>query len=91
MALKKIFPQEVFPFWDFIKLFPLNTFSDYVHAHQARLLMKNVFQIPAMRFLQFWGTYRGHASQKPLTSDLKQKFYYPRRPGIFRKDINGRP
>jgi hypothetical protein len=27
--------------------------------------------------MQFWGTYRGFAEQGPLTSQLKQTFYYP--------------
>jgi hypothetical protein len=34
--------------------------------------------------MQFWGTFRGFAQQGPITSQLKQTFYYPR--GLKRYD-----
>ncbi len=81
--MRSIYPQETFTFFDFIKLFLLNTLSDYIHALQDSVLMKNLLSIPAMRLFQFWGTYRGYNFRKPILSDLKQRFYYPRRPDIF--------
>ena len=29
------------------------------------------------RLMQLWGTYRGFAQREPVSSALKQKFYYP--------------
>ena len=85
MALREIYPQESFTFIDFMKLFHLNALSDYIHAYQDGRLFGNVMDILFMRFLQFLGTYRGHARPKPLSSDLKIKFYYPRRPHLFER------
>jgi rhamnosyltransferase len=83
IAMRSIYPQETFTFFDFIKLFTLNTLSDYIHAIQDNVLIKNLLGIPAMRLFQFWGTYRGYNFRKPILSDLRQRFYYPRRTNIF--------
>jgi len=78
IALKQILPQEHFTLWDWIRLFISNTFSDYYHAYHDRTLLANWRSIPTFRFMQFWGTYQGFARRGPLTSQLKQTFYYPR-------------
>lgn len=83
IAMKTIYPQETFTLIDFIKLFILNTLSDYIHALHDSVLIKNIFSIPTMRLIQFLGTYRGYNFTKPLLSDLKQRFYYPRRTDIL--------
>ena len=83
IAMRSIYPQETFTFFDFIKLFTLNTLSDYIHAFKDAAFIKNLLNIPAMRLFQFWGTYRGYNFRKPILSDLRQKFYYPRRTNIF--------
>ncbi len=82
-AMKTIYPHETFTFIDFIKLFTLNTLSDYVHAAQDGVFLKNLIAIPAMRFYQFWGTFRGYDFKKPLQGDLRYKFYYPEKPALF--------
>ena len=78
IALKQISPQESFNLWDFIRLFISNTFSDYFHAFHDRVLGENLADIPLFRFMQFWGTYNGFSRHTPITSQLKQAFYYPR-------------
>jgi rhamnosyltransferase len=83
IAMRSIYPQETFTFFDFIKLVTLNTLSDYIHALQDSVFIKYLLSIPAMRLFQFWGTYRGYNFRKPILSDLKQRFYYPRRTDIF--------
>jgi len=83
IAMRSIYPQETFTFIDLIKLCTLNTLSDYIHALQDSVLMKNLLSIPVMRLFQFWGTYRGYNFRKPILSDLRQRFYYPRRTNIF--------
>jgi hypothetical protein len=37
-------------------------------------------EILRFRWMQFWGTYRGFATAGPLTGQLKEAFYYPRKP-----------
>jgi rhamnosyltransferase len=84
IAMKMINPHVTFTFYETVKLFFLNTLSDYFHAVQDRKLVHNLTCIPLMRLLQFWGTYRGHNFKRLVSSDLKQKFYYPRKHDFFK-------
>lgn len=77
IAFKRIFPQEHFNLWDFARLFTANMISDYYHAWHDRVLWSNLVSIPVFRLMQFWGTYQGFVQRGPLTSQLKQTFYYP--------------
>ena len=77
IALKTIFPHESFYFWDFIRMYVQNSFSDCFHAVQRGVLWGNITTIFVFRLMQFWGTYRGFAQHGLVTRQLKQKFYYP--------------
>jgi len=77
IAFKRIFPDERFHFYDFLRLLFSNIFTDYYHAWHDKVFMKNVISIPEFRFMQLWGTYRGFAYQGSVASQLKQTFYYP--------------
>lgn len=77
IALKRIYPQEHFSYWDFAKLFLTNTGADYYHAWHEQRLWQNLWWIPLFRLMQFLGTYRGFAQSGPITSQVKQRFYYP--------------
>ena len=78
MALKRIRPSEHFHIWDLLRLYPLNALSDFRHALRDRVLGRRLWQILWFRWMQFWGTFRGFALSGPLTSQLKEGFYYPR-------------
>ena len=77
IALKHIFPQERFNLWDFVRLSAANVVSDCYHAWHDGVLWRNLSSICVFRLMQFWGTYRGFAQRGPVTSQLKQTFYYP--------------
>ena len=79
IAFKSIFPNEHFHFRDFVRLFLTNVFTDYAHAWREGVLARQWLEIPRFRLMQFWGTYRGVAQCGPITSRLKQRFYYPNR------------
>lgn len=79
IALKYIFPHQTFSFWDFISLLLGNTFSDYSHAWHEQALLRNLWNIPQFRLMQFWGTYQGYHQKEPSNQQLQQTFYYPRR------------
>jgi rhamnosyltransferase len=83
VAMRAIFHLATFTIFDFIKLFMFNIFSDYISALRESFFLQNLAGIPAMRFCQFLGTYRGYHLRKPISGDLRQKFYYPSRPGLF--------
>ncbi len=78
VALRLINPKEQFHFGDFMRLFISNVLSDCWHAFHERVLIKELGGILRFRFMQFWGTYRGFSLSRPLTSQIKQVFYYPR-------------
>jgi rhamnosyltransferase len=78
MAFKQIFPDEEFHLWDFVRLFVTNAVSDSWHAVRARKLFSSLNSILWFRWMQFWGTYQGYRQSGPLTTRLRQTFYYPR-------------
>lgn len=80
IALKRIRPSEHFGLKDFTRLFTSNVVSDLRHAVRDRVLSRSLSGMLAFRFMQFWGTYRGFALSGPVTSGLKQTFYYPSSP-----------
>ena len=80
IALKRIFPQERFSPWDFLRLASANILSDCRQARHDKALWRNLYGILSFRLMQFWGTYRGFARRGPVTSQLKRTFYYPNRP-----------
>lgn len=78
MAFKRIFPEERFHFWDFIRLCTSNIASDLWHATRQGRMIADFSNILWFRFMQFWGTYQGFRRSGPLTDHLRQTFFYPR-------------
>jgi rhamnosyltransferase len=77
IALHRIFPHEHFSLWDLWRLLGGNVINDYHHAWHDHVLWKHLLTIPAFRLMQLGGTYRGFRLRGPVTSRLKQTFYYP--------------
>ncbi|UCG13680.1 MAG: glycosyltransferase [Deltaproteobacteria bacterium] len=77
IALKSILPEERFSLWDLVYLFLSNVISDYYYVRRDGLLRANLSGIPIFRWMQFWGTYRGFRWRGPITTQLREKFYYP--------------
>jgi rhamnosyltransferase len=59
IAFKRIFPNEYFSLWDFVRLFTANVANDWYHAWHDRVLPVQFRSIVVFRLMQFWGTYRG--------------------------------
>ncbi len=78
MSFKRIFPEERFKLWDFLRLFTSNCASDLWQAAKQRVLLANLGSIFWFRLMQFWGTYQGFRHSGPLSWELRQTFYYPR-------------
>jgi rhamnosyltransferase len=79
IALKTIYPEEVFRFSDFLRLFLQNVLSDLNQAWREGVLRGELVGILSFRLMQFWGTYRGFAQRGPVRTELKRTFYYPLR------------
>jgi rhamnosyltransferase len=77
IALKRIYPQEQFHLWDFVRLFVGNAVSDCYHSWKDGVLRRNIKSNLMFRAMQFWGTYRGFNSRGAVTSKLKRRLYYP--------------
>jgi rhamnosyltransferase len=78
MALRRIYPEAHFNFYDFVRLTITNIFSDLWHAARERVLWKNIVSIMWFRFMQFHGTRLGHRETSLLTPQLRETFYYAR-------------
>jgi glycosyltransferase involved in cell wall biosynthesis len=78
MALRKIYPEAHFNFYDFVRLTITNILSDVWHAARERVLWKNLASIVWFRFMQFHGTRIGHRETSLMTPQLRETFYYAR-------------
>ncbi|MBI5953114.1 MAG: glycosyltransferase family 2 protein [Chloroflexi bacterium] len=78
MALRKIYPEAHFNFYDFLRLTATNIFSDLWHAARERVLLKNLSSIFWFRYMQFHGTRIGHRETSLVTPQLRETFYYAR-------------
>ncbi|HPL98341.1 MAG TPA: glycosyltransferase [Bacillota bacterium] len=77
IAIKNIYPDLKFSFFEFIRLLFSNIFIDILNSIKDKSLFDNFTSIIAFRFFQFWGTYRGHRFNKEVAAELKKRFYYP--------------
>ncbi len=78
MALRKIYPEAHFNFYDFLRLTATNILSDLWHAVREGVLLKNLSSIFWFRYMQFHGTRIGHRETSLVTPQLRETFYYAR-------------
>jgi len=78
MALRKIYPEAHFNFYDFLRLTFANILSDVWHAAHKHVLRKNIVSIFWFRWMQFHGTRMGHRATSLITPQLRETFYYAR-------------
>ncbi|MCC7119772.1 MAG: glycosyltransferase family 2 protein [Anaerolineales bacterium] len=78
MALRRVYPEAHFNFYDFLRLTITNIFSDLFHALSEKALLKNLISIFWFRFMQFHGTRMGHRETSLVTPQLRETFYYAR-------------
>ncbi len=79
IAFRRIFPEERFNAWDFVRLFVGNVAADALSAWRQSRLARVAGEIALFRLMQFAGTYRGMNRTGGVTSTLKRRFYYPNR------------
>ena len=77
IALKIIYPQEKFTFFNFVRLTIANIFSDSYHAIHDRRFFSSFASILMFRFMQFWGTYLGYNQKSQINESLRNRLYYP--------------
>lgn len=77
MAFKQIYPQETFGLRDLGRLWFGNVISDQRAAREQKVWRREIKNILAFRWMQFYGTYQGYRQSGSLSWRLKQSFYYP--------------
>ena len=77
ITFQKVFPDEHFNLFDFVRLSSRNVVADWRAASAQGVLLRNGVEIVGFRLAQFWGTYQGFHTRWPSSSDLKRRFYYP--------------
>ena len=77
IALKIIYPNETFSFFNFVRLAIANIFSDSFHAIHDKSFTNNFFSIIMFRYMQFWGTYLGYNQKNQINETLRNRLYYP--------------
>lgn len=78
LTLREIFPEVQFHFGDFLRCFAAGAFHDFSEALTSRKFISEAFGIIGFRFMQYWGTYRGHNEHRSLSRAQKESYYYPR-------------
>ena len=77
MALRSIEPGLRFSILDFATLTVRTVIADSRQAAREGQLRREFGGILLFRFNQFWGTYLGHRFQAEVTSEIKNRFYFP--------------
>ncbi len=78
LTLREIFPEVQFNFGDFLRYFAAGVFHDLSEALNEKCFISTAPEIFIFRFMQFWGTYRGHNEHRELSKAQKESYYYPR-------------
>ena len=78
LTMRDILPEVHFSFADFLRCLTAGISSDLRHAVRNHVLLKEASGILGFRFMQFWGTYRGHNEHRVLSRAQKEEYYYPK-------------
>lgn len=78
LVMRDILPSIHFNFLDLASCIATGVAHDLATAARARRLWKEAIGIFGFRFMQYWGTYRGHNEHRSLSRAEKESYYYPR-------------
>ena len=78
LTMREIMPEVHFSLFDFTRCLVFGITHDLIEAGRAKLFFKEARGIFAYRFMQYWGTYRGHNEHRQLSRAQKQSYYYPK-------------
>lgn len=77
LAMRQIDEHVSFSFFDFLRLFTMNTIADIMLALRRGIIHKEAWSIVNFRYRQLLGTWRGHSGPPDISRDLRQRFYFP--------------
>ena len=79
VALKFIYPELNFGFYDFVKFVSFFIYNDLSEAVKEKVFFREFISIVKFRTAQFSGTLRGSKRKKEISKYIKEKYFYPRR------------
>jgi glycosyltransferase involved in cell wall biosynthesis len=77
IALRKINPEIHVSIFDFARFYITGIFLDFGKAIEQKVFLKEFIGIVAFRFCQFGGGYIGNRTHRKLSSESKNKYFYP--------------
>jgi rhamnosyltransferase len=78
IALQRIMPQIHISASDFLRYFGSAMLHDCADALQQKKLFSRIPEILMYRLMQYWGAYRGNHLHRKLSSQMKERYFYPR-------------
>ncbi|MFZ5617496.1 MAG: glycosyltransferase [Pseudomonadota bacterium] len=78
LTMREIFPEVHFHFGDFVRCFAAGVLHDFSEALTKKKFLDEAAGIVGFRFMQYWGTWRGHNEHRILSRAQKESYYYPR-------------
>lgn len=78
LTMRDIMPEVHFNAIDLTRCFFAGVKHDCIAAAKNKQFFKQLSGIPAYRFMQYWGTYRGHNEHRELSRAQKTRYYYPK-------------
>ena len=77
IALRQIMPQLQVTKIDSVRYFIVSVFRDCLSKHSKRFVFAKFLDSTIYRFNQYYGTWKGHAYHRKLTSKEKELYFYP--------------
>ena len=87
LVMRDIMPEIHFNVFDMTNCFVSGVAHDLLQAARARRFLREFSGIFGYRFMQYWGTYRGHNEHRQLSRAQKENYYYPRMK--LKKELSG--
>ena len=77
IALKKIMPEIQISFYDMLRYICVGIYTDAKIAIFNKCFFKEILDIIKFRLAQFSGSYRGNHTDRELSKERKEIYFYP--------------
>ncbi|WP_300390908.1 glycosyltransferase family A protein [Henriciella sp.] len=78
LVMRDIMPEIHFNLFDLTTCLVSGITHDLLEAAREKRFTREFSGIFGYRFMQYWGTYRGHNEHRQLSRAQKESYYYPR-------------
>lgn len=78
LALQHIMPEIHLTLFDFLRYVCAAVVHDGAEALRRGCLLRRFREVVMYRLMQYWGAYRGNHMHRRLSSERKERYFYPR-------------